>query len=155
MTPYNGGYSQKRAYGQYGTVYDKNGKPNGSYGNPNTQYHGPGMRYLVGAQKQLQTRYNPVLGQGIVLGKYSTTSGGDKRIVDYDEVELAGPDSQMYKDAYDLALRSGRGETDIQFPIDYIPEAEAAKIHEDIPDRTEFNKEIDVPSVEQASNKAY
>ena len=91
-----------------------------------------------------------------MLGKYSTTSGGDKRIVDYDEVELAGPDSQMYKDAYDLALRSGKGETDIQFPINYIPEAEAAIIPEDVPDRTEFKKTIDVPTpLEAAVDRAY
>lgn len=44
---------------------------------------------------------------GIVLGKYTTTNTTKKRTVDFDEVEIAAKDSQMYKDAMDLALNSG------------------------------------------------
>lgn len=111
------------------------------------------MRYLYGNQKRLETRYSPVLGKGIVLGKYSRTTGGDKRVVDYDEVELGGPDSEMYKDALDLAYRSGRGETDIRFPINYIPEAEDAKIAADTPDRSGFEQPIDVPTPAEAAKQ--
>ena len=48
-----------------------------------------------------------------MLGKYSRTVGDTKKLTDYDEKEIAGPDSQMYKDALKLALRSGKGESDI------------------------------------------
>ena len=58
-------------------------------------------------QKFNGARYDPVLGKGIVLGKYSRTVGDTKKATDYDQKELAGPDSQMYKDALSLALRSG------------------------------------------------
>jgi hypothetical protein len=63
--------------------------------------------------KDFKTKYDPVLGKGIVLGKYTRTLGDSKKVTDYDEKEIAGPDSQAYKDAYQLALRSGKGETDI------------------------------------------
>jgi len=44
-----------------------------------------------------------VLGKGIVLGKYSRTSGDSKSYTDFDEKNIGGPDSQLYKDAADLA----------------------------------------------------
>lgn len=46
---------------------------------------------------------------GIVLGKYSRTTSDSKTFTDVDEIELGGPDSAMYKDAIDLARRSGQG----------------------------------------------
>lgn len=50
-----------------------------------------------------------------MLGKWSRTTGDTKRVTDYDSDEIAGPDSQMYKDAYQLALHSGQGASDVHF----------------------------------------
>ena len=63
------------------------------------------MRHLYG----IGEIFDSVKGRGIILGKYSTTHRDEKETTDFDEVSLAGPDSQMYLDAYDLAMNSGVG----------------------------------------------
>jgi len=103
------------------------------------------------------TRYDPILGKGVVIGRYSRTSGDTKKASDYDEKEIADKDSQLYKDAMDLAQRSGMGETDIpkhanpHYDITVISDAEKAIIKEDAIDMAEFNKDIIVPNVDQAA----
>ena len=86
--------------------------PAGTYGNPNTRYYGPGMKHLEKLVKhgQYETRVDGKTGKlGIVLGKYKKTNRDKKTVTEHDEVELAGPDSAIYKDAADLALKSGAG----------------------------------------------
>lgn len=103
------------------------------------------------------TRYDPILGKGVVIGRYSRTSGDTKKVTDYDEKEIADKESQLYKDAMDLAQRSGLGETDIplhamhHYDIAIIPDAEKAIIKEDAIDMTEFEKEIVVPTIKEAA----
>jgi len=103
------------------------------------------------------TRYDPILGKGVVIGRYSRTSGDTKKATDYDEKEIADKESQLYKDAMDLAQRSGLGETDIplhakhHYDIAIIPDAEKAIIKEDAIDMTEFEKEIVVPTIKEAA----
>ena len=59
---------------------------------------------------QYETRVDGKTGKlGIVLGKYKKTNRDKKTVTEHDEVELAGPDSDIYKDAKDLALKSGAG----------------------------------------------
>ena len=74
----------------------------GSFGKPTVRYYGPGSGGLTAAEK-FNSVYDPILGKGIVLGKYSRTTGGTKDITDYDKKEIAGPQSQAYKDALYLA----------------------------------------------------
>ena len=62
------------------------------------------MRYLYGIGDKI---FDPIKGHGIILGKYSTTNRDEKTTTDFDAVALSGPDSEMYADAYDLALNSG------------------------------------------------
>ena len=67
---------------------------------------GPGLDNLLNSG--YETRVDEKTGMiGIVLSKYTTTNTTKKRTVDFDEVEIAAKDSQMYKDAMDLALNSG------------------------------------------------
>ena len=83
-----------------------------------------------------------------MLGKYTRTDGTTKKITDFDTKEIAGPGSQMYKDALDLAMRSGKGETDIYYGPD---DAAKAIVGEDSPDPTNFQKEINVASPYQVA----
>ena len=72
-----------------------------------------------------------------MLGKYSRTLGDTKKVTDYDQKQIAGSDSQMYKDALSLALKSGKGESDI---TEMMLEHAAAKNAVDNIDMTEFDK---------------
>ena len=72
-----------------------------------------------------------------MLGKYSRTLGDTKKVTDYDQKQIAGSESQMYKDALSLALKSGKGESDI---TEMMLEHAAAKNAVDNIDMTEFDK---------------
>ena len=145
-----GSYGYRGYQGQYRTKspYALDGyesKAIGTYGNPYTSYNGPGLNHL----KQAATRWNPKLGRGIVLGKYSKSTGDQKRVTDYDNRVIAGPNSKMYKDALDLAIRSGKGASSVHYGPD---DAAKVLIKEDIPDQTEFKKDIVVPDAKEAAH---
>ena len=86
--------------------------PKGTYGNPYTKYYGPGLHHLkhILQKGQYETRVNGKTGKtGIVLGKYRKTKRDKKTITQHDAVEMSGPNSEIYKDAHDLAKNSGYG----------------------------------------------
>ena len=75
-------------------------------------YTGPGYKNLL-KSGIFQTKWDPKLGKGIILGKYSRTKTTTKKLTDFDEQLISGPDSEMYRDAKQLALNSGLGQSRI------------------------------------------
>lgn len=85
--------------------------------------------------------------------------GDSKKVSDYDEKEIAGPESQAYKDAVHLVEKSGRGATQLPAFLSYGGQAygglahndaaSAALVESDKPDMTEFNRKITVPDAKQ------
>ena len=73
------------------------------------------MKQLMSNDNGYQTVYDPEKGYGIVLGKYQQVNTTSKTITDFDSKEIAGPESQEYKDAMDLALRSGYGYSALEY----------------------------------------
>ncbi len=153
--PQRGGYRQD-SYSADQRYYS----PNGRYGRPDVYYSGPGKAELAKQLKRIQYREHPELGKGIVIGKFTRTNGGKKKIVDFHEEEIAGVGSQMYKDAVALAKRSGQGASNIDLnrlhygSINYGADGAAkAIIAEDVPNAKQFDREIDVPTVNEAMKK--
>ena len=120
----HGGYERYGSMNKHAGEYGK--KAVGTFGNPYTKYTGPGLHYLHNPT----ARFDPILGKGIVLGKYTRSTGDTKRYTDYDHVEVAGPNSNLYKDALDLIKMNGTQNV----AIDSFKDAEDAKIVEDIPE---------------------
>jgi len=111
----------------------------GTFGNPNTKYFGPGLESLL-KSGQYDTKMGADGRIGIVLGKYTRTTSDSKTLTDLNEVEIADRDSDMFKDAYDLALKSGAGYSGLDYNrLGYysagsnFQDMQAAKVVEDIP----------------------
>lgn len=91
--------------------------------------------------------YDPKLGYGIVVGKYSSTRGDTKSVTDFDEVEIATPGSKMYEDARQMALRSGKAFSQLNFDDGYyggggFADMQGGYVEEDVPDRAIFADEM-------------
>lgn len=119
------------------------GQKTGTYGNPNTQYYGPGLAasdpgFSDGSIGIGSETYDPELGYGVIVGKYSETKGDTKKVTDYHQVEIAVPGSQMYEDAMQMAIRSGKGFTELNFDDQYnvvYGDMQNAYVEEDFIDR--------------------
>lgn len=68
--------------------------------------------------------------------------------MDFDEVEIAAKDSQMYKDAMDLAINSGQGYSQFN-PLAEFEGMQQAMIGEDVPDESNLNQNIHIPDTPQ------
>jgi len=146
------GHGGGSGYERYGTMNKHAGdyanKALGTFGNPNTKYTGPGLQYLHNPT----ARFDPILGKGIVLGKYTRSTGDTKRYTDYDHVEVAGPNSNLFKDALDLIKMNGAQNV----AIDSFEDAEEAKIVEDIPeayDVVTVEKDGETNTIDLLANK--
>ena len=68
-------------------------------------------------------------------------------MTDYNEVEIAAPGSRMYQDAYNMAMRSGKAFTMIDFDDESyygngFQDMQSGYVAEDTPDRAIFSPEM-------------
>ena len=99
----------------------------------------------------MDTVWHPTKGKGVVLGKYKLSENKKNEVVDFDEKEIsAEKDSELYKDALELAKKSGLGYSVLDFDTLW-PDMEDAINREDIPD-TSLLQDIEVPDVPEPYN---
>lgn len=67
-----------------------------------------------------------------MLGRYQKVNTETKRITDFDERVIAGPNDQMYKDALDLARLNGHGYSEISDT--HFADMKTFTVNEDTPD---------------------
>ena len=116
----------------------------GTQVNPYNQYAGPGLQQIGSAAENLGTYYHPTKGKGIVLGKYKLSENVKNEITDYDVTEITTDyDSEMYKDALELAKQTGLGYSELNFN-QLFPDMAYAVNYEDIPNISQM-QEIEVP----------
>ena len=64
----------------------------------------------------MDTVWHPTKGRGVVLGKYTLSENVKNEVVDYDVKEITeDKDSEMYKDALELAKQTGLGYSELDF----------------------------------------
>ena len=100
----------------------------------------------------MDTVWHPTRGKGVVLGKYKLSENKKNEVVDFDEREISvETDSELYKDALELAKKSGLGYSVLDFDTLW-PDMEDAINREDIPD-TSLLQDIEVPDVPEPYNE--